>query len=511
MGQTSKDIFRHLEDATLENDRLRRENKKLRLENQELRVSNKRLHKRIEALEATMEERIKQSVAEAVAKAIEPLHKIIAEKDNEILRLKTQINKDSSNSSKPTTSNGFKKVPNNREKSGKKQGGQQGHKGTRLNIPADLDELVAAGKAEHVITSEVSEGEKYVSDWTIDIKIVTVYTEHRRKPGKPPKIEYGLQLRAVAVYLSVIGLISYNRLSQFFHELTDNLITVSKATLEGFVRSASRSINLTPLVQDLLNGKVINVDETPIKTTQRPDKDGNLKVVEKTTSYGYIRTYSNDMTTVLTANPFKTEESINTDNILTQFHGIISQDHEAKFYNFGNANATCGTHLTRELLGMYQLQMLTWAEDVRQFFLEMNKYKKEDLSRGSIACDPSLLCQFEARYDEHIKVGREQLSQMKEKTFGYDSLRRMVNRLEKYKHSYLLFIRNYDAPFTNNQAERDLRHCKTKQKVSGCFRTWGGVIDYCKISSLLITTKKRGGNLLLALSSLWVCSVPAGQ
>ena len=82
------------------------------------------------------------------------------------------------------------------------------------------------------------------------------------------------------------------------------------------------------------------------------------------------------------------------------------------------------------------------------------------------------------------------MASMPPKSFGYDELRRMVNRLNKHKDNCLLFIRDYEAPFTNNQAERDLRHCKTKQKVSGCFRSWQGVLDYCKIRSLLATSKK---------------------
>ena len=100
---------------------------------------------------------------------------------------------------------------------------------------------------------------------------------------------------------------------------------------------------------------------------------------------------------------------------------------------------------------------------------------------------------------------------MQANSFGYDELRRMINRLEKYKDNYLLFIRDYEAPFTNNQAERDLRHCKTKQKVSGCFRSWQGVLDYCKIRSLLATAMKRGENLLASLSSLWKIPLTAGQ
>ncbi len=349
----------------------------------------------------------------------------------------------------------------------------------------------------------MEDGEAYVSDWTIDLKAVTVFTEHRRKPGTPPKIEYGPQLKAIAVYLCVIGLIGFKRLSEFFREISHHLITVSKATLAEFSRNAAETIDLKPYIQDLLNGKVINVDETPIKTSERVGLNGALETAEKTTFHAYIRTYSNETTTILTVNPHKTEESIVVDNILTQFHGIVAQDHESKFYNFGNLHATCGAHLTRELKGMSDLQLLDWAAEVRLFFLEMNKNKIEDVHNGKTACEHVLLRRFEERYDKLLESGKHKLETMQPKSFGYDELRRMVNRLEKHKDNYLLFIRNYDAPFTNNQAERDLRHCKTKQKVSGCFRSWQGVIDYCIIRSFLATAKKRSQNLLDSLSLLF--------
>jgi len=141
----------------------------------------------------------------------------------------------------------------------------------------------------------------------------------------------------------------------------------------------------------------------------------------------------------------------------------------------------------------------------------MNQQKNEDVHRGKTACEPNVLRLFEERYDQWLQSGKRQLASMPPKSFGYDELRRIINRLEKYKDNYLLFIRNYDAPFTNNQAERDLRHCKTKQKVSGCFRSWQGVLDYCKIRSLLATAKKRGENLLEALSCALSLPVSAGQ
>jgi transposase len=458
-----------------------------------------------------MEERINKAVDEAVVKALEPLQAAIAEKDEEILRLKAQIDKDSSNSSKPPGSNDFKKISNSCEKSGKKRGGQFGHKGFRLNIPKNLDELAESGIAEHIVLSDVPDGEPYVSDWTVDLKMVTVFTERRRKPGTPPKVEYGPQVKALAVYLSVIGLIAVKRLAQFLHEISRGLIPISKAALAGFTSNAAENVDLTGNIQDLLNGQVINTDETPIKTSERPDKNGGFETAEKTSFNAYIRTYSNKTTTILTANRCKTEESVISDNILTQFHGIISQDHESKFYNFGNANATCGAHLTRELKGMAELHLLNWAAEVRLFFLEMNSHKNNDVHNGVTVCEPFVLHDFEFRYDELLHKGKSQLETMPPKSFGYDELRKMVNRLSKYKDNHLLFIRNYEAPFTNNQAERDLRHCKTKQKVSGCFRSWNGVLDYCKIRSVLDTAKKRNEYLFDSLILLITQSLPAGQ
>jgi predicted RNase H-like nuclease (RuvC/YqgF family) len=136
MRDYNRGLIKQIDELTGENERLREENKNLRADNRELRTENARLRERIEDLETSIEERINKSVKEAVGKAVASLQATIAEKDKEILRLKSQIDKDSSNSSKPSGSNGFKKIPNNREKSGKKQGGQTGHKGVRMNYPA---------------------------------------------------------------------------------------------------------------------------------------------------------------------------------------------------------------------------------------------------------------------------------------------------------------------------------------------------------------------------------------
>jgi len=510
-------MYRHIEELTGKSERQQGENKELRAENRQLRGENRRLSQRIEKLELTYENRVAATVAQAIERVTKPLYERIAkleedsrQKDTEILRLKAQINKDSSNSSKPPSSNGFKKVPNNREPSGRKTGGQYGHKGHTVTIPENLEELVKNRKIEHEIIDETGGAEKFVSDWTIDLKVIPIYIECRRAAGIPPSIRYGTEVRALSVYLQNVGMMSLERVAEYFTVATNGLISLSEGAILGFSRSAAEKIDLEPFIQDLLNGEVMHTDDTPVKTTQRHELGApEVETAKHTTFSAYVRTYSNARTTLLTANAHKDEESVKHDNILTRFWGILSHDHEAKFYNYGTKHATCGAHLTRELKGMSELCMLNWAGRVRRFFLEMNKKKKEDLSDDETFCNPAILREYEIQYDALIQDGAAHLAGMKEKTLGFDALRKMVNRLRDFKDTYMLFMRDYTAPFTNNQSERDLRHCKVKQKVSGCYRAWQGLLDYCKIRSLTDTARKRGVNVLHAIRSCLSSTRPA--
>jgi len=509
MIRVRNEMFRHIEELTNRNERLQAENKELRGENQKLRAENHSIHQRLEKLESSYEQRIEARIAQAIERVTKPLYERITKleednsrKDTEIQRLKAQINKDSSNSSKPPSSNGFKKVANNREHSGRKTGGQPGHKGHKLTIPENLEELVKDGKVQHEIIDETCGAKRYVSDWTIGMKVMPIYIEHRRANGTLPSIRYGTEIQALSIYMQNVGMMSLERISEFFKVVTDGLISLSEATILSFSRNAAERIDLEPLIHDLLNGEVLHTDDTSIKTTQRYELGASeVETVEHTTFNAYVRTYSNATTTLLMANARKDEEGVKHDNILTRFFGILSHDHEAKFYNYGTKHAACGAHLSRELKGMSDLCMLSWAGRVRSFFLEMNRKKNEDLSRKKACCDPPILLEYEAQYDALVEEGAAYLTGMHKKTIGFDELRKMVNRLRGFKDAHLLFMRDYTAPFTNNLSERDLRHCKVKQKVSGCYRAWQGLLDYCKIRSLTDTAKKRGLNVLFAIRS----------
>jgi len=296
---------------------------------------------------------------------------------------------------------------------------------------------------------------------------------------------------------------SLDKVSSYLSEITYGQISPSVATLEKFNKEIADLINVETLKTDLLNGEVMNIDETPMRSTEKL-LDGEYETSEKTTYDVIIRTHSNETTTLYTVNARKDDEGVERDGIIPAFHGIFSHDHDKKYYKYGNPalHATCGAHLSRELKGLNELYNISWAADFRKFINEMNAYKEITES-----CTDDKFAEFERLYDDLLADGRIFLEKLND-SFGREELRRMINRLTDYKQNYLLFIKNYKVPFTNNLAERDLRPCKTKQKISGCFRSWDGLLCFAKIRSLIATAKKRSQNLIDTFSALFSENFP---
>jgi transposase len=505
-------LIKQIEDLTLENESLKRENSKLRADNRALR-------KRLTYLEDSIEAKI----TAAVERTITPLRLQLSEreaeivcKDAEILRLKAIINKDSSNSSKPPSSDGFKKIPNNREKSGKKRGGQVGHEGYSLKVPENLDKLVEEGKASKKLIDYTDGAKEYVSKWIVDIDIKTVYTEIRYPAGTqlPPELQpeviYGNGIKALTVLLEQEGVVAIKRLSDFFSMATGGLINLSKGTIESFITKFAQSVDtdIAAIKETLLNGLVINTDDTQMRCAETykygEDDEATLTTAKNTTFGVNIRTYSNEKATYYTVNPGKGDDGILRDGLLLDFLGILGHDHDKKFYKYSIFHATCCEHLLRDLKGLRDLYNCPWAEGFRTFLKDMNAHKKYDISFGINKCEESLLESYSEKYDILLRDGDIILAGIIPGTFGYDELRKMLARLRDYKDAYLLFIRDYNAPFTNSLAERDLRPCKTRQKISGCFRTWKGISDFVKIMSVFSTWKKQKVDLFTKIKEKFI-------
>ena len=465
----------------------------------------------------TMQARIAAAAAAAVAEATAPLIDELAKAHAEIARLKTIINKDPSNSSIPPGQSGFKRhAHNSREKSGLRIGGQPGHPGHRLSLPSNLDELVEKGIVTKKLIDHTDGADDYISRFVIDIKVTTTVTEHRFAAGAElpenlyNEVSYGDNIKAMSVLLLNEGVIAEKRFSDILTGLTQGAVTISPATLERFQAQFAKKLEangeLEAIKQDLLNGEVMHTDDTPMRCVETVEFNDNggmvIQTAEGKSFSTTVRTYSNDRSTLYTVNPKKDQEGVDRDGVLPVFLGTLSHDHETKFYNYGSAHSTCGEHLLRDLKGLRDLWKIPWAGDMRAHVAGMNNHKNRDLLNNITACDPELLASFERTFDELLARGKAEFGQMKDGDFGFDEFRKMLNRLTDFKDCYLLFIRDYKAPFTNNMAERDLRAEKTRQKVSLSFRSWGGITNHAKIRSFVSTAKKRKCDLFAAIAQV---------
>ena len=478
--------------------------KELEAENMELKTELTELRTRIEEI-----------VAKAVESGTAPLHA-------ERLKLKAKINKDSTNSSKPPSSDGMKQIPNSRERSERSIGGQKGHEGHKLSIPENLEELVKSGVAEKEVIDYTDGSPEYVSRWEIDIRIKTIYREYRypKEEGglienqsdvrNAKNISYGDELKTTSVMLSSEGIVSLKRMSDFFSGVTGGLLCPSEGTLQNFNHEFAEKLEtsgeLEIIRENLLNGEVINVDETTKSTTERLTYQENepptLETAKNKSFNAYVRNYSNETNTLYTVNAQKNDAGVERDGILPHFSGILSHDHDRKYYKYCEKHATCGTHLLRDLKGLRDLWKCPWSDGMRTFISELNDQKKEYIEHNA-APSEEWLDEVSHKYDYIIADGMAQLENMNENHVGYGQINAMLKRLAQYKDAYLLFIRDMTAPFTNNLSERDLRSIKTKQKVSGSFRSWQGFLDFAIIKSFISTKKKQGGNLFSSIRNVF--------
>lgn len=146
----------------------------------------------------------------------------------------------------------------------------------------------------------------------------------------------------------------------------------------------------------------------------------------------------------------------------------------------------------------------TWAKAFKGLLLDMKKAKECRQRKGYDTMSDCALRKFEEAYDAALEIGFSE-NPIENPTSGKrgrpkkGKVRALIERLQKYKGTGCLFIRDFDVPFDNNQAERDIRNVKVKTKVSGCFRTDEGASWYLCIMSYVGTAVKQGRNPYTAI------------
>jgi transposase len=200
----------------------------------------------------------------------------------------------------------------------------------------------------------------------------------------------------------------------------------------------------------------------------------------------------------LTISKKRGKEGIDAGGVLLEFAGIVVHDCWASYWKYKQIlHALCCAHLLRELTGVeenHPNQM--WAPAFKKLLLEMKTAKEKAIEKGQEKLSRYFLKKFERQYDEILKLAYEENPPPRDEGKKRGRKKKgkvlsLIERLDVYKPSVCLFIRNFEVPFDNNQAERDFRMVKTKTKVSGCFRSEKGGENYLKIMAYVGTAKKH--------------------
>lgn len=452
---------------------------------------------------------------------IDGLLRKIARLEQENAALRRQLNLDSSNSSKPPSSDGLKKNPANKKprnrslrgKSGKNSGGQKGHKGNTLRQSEtpdkterhrvyECDHCQARLGAPNVIGIEKRQ--------LFDIPEPRLeVTEHQAELCKCPdcgKItkadfpaginapaQYGQRIKAVAIYLNVQQLIPEDRLAELITDLF-GAPSLCPASITAWV--AQKSKDFEPVVeaikQELKQTYCRHLDETGFRIGGRTQ---------------WLHTVSS-----LTLTCYSTSEKRGDIPIFLKDSqsGVIVHDHfRTYFKTFDSlAHALCNAHHLRELKALTEIDEEPWAKDMSWLLAITNSLKRQAMARGDPALAPPLLQSISQFYDVVVDIGlsfhRSMPPLEKRRRNGRQPRRpghNLLRRLRDFKDDALRFARDFSVPFTNNLAERDLRMMKLRMKISGGFRSEKGAQIFTSVRSVISTARKQGWNSFKTLTA----------
>lgn len=417
----------------------------------------------------------------------------------EIERLKNNNNKDSSNSSKPSSTNGFKKViTNNRSKSTRKKGGQLNHEGKTLTNQK-IEEMINNNEIDEIITIEENKNEanknltpiiKYEYDIEIKriVKKYVIYPDTKTNITKYP-VTYGNNIKILNCLLGQ-RYVSLDGIQKLIYDITNNVLLTSKGSLYSWNKEIYKLLLTTEyehIKEELMNALVLHVDESPIKINGEQF---------------YLHNISDGKHTLQYITKHRSKDDIDEFGFLKNYKGIIVHDHYRMYYNYGADNAECNVHVLRYLNAVTEFTNHTWAKELHDLLLSMNKMKNEYIENNLNCISEEQYIKFENEYLEILKKAKKE----REKDLSTNSYRveeiNLINRLTKYCKNHLLFLRKFFVPFSNNRAEADLRGIKIKQKT-GKFRSVEGATIYAVIKSCLSTYSKNNINLFEALESLY--------
>jgi transposase len=463
---------------------------------------------------------IYESGPDALFALFEQMQATITALTARVQQLENQLATRSHNSSKPPSSDGFaKKTQSRREKSGQKPGGQPGHAGRTLEMVAHPDHTrchfpavcPCCGETLAEVTATDVE-RRQVFDLP---PVVVEVTEHQVGTKACPRcggaargafpawvtqpVQYGPRLLALLVYLVVFQMLPWKRTRELLADLFG--VEIGGGTLATALERCFTGLATTAgeIQEALRQAKVVGFDETGVRI------NGKLH---------WWHTASTPELTHYHVHGKRGQEGSNAGEILPDFAGRAVHDGWGSYWRYACDHGLCNAHHLRELTYLVEREQQEWAEELIEVLVLAHRQVEAARAAGARALDAVTLAVIEEEYRRLVKMGWDANPAAAAPTGeapaapvrgrkAQSKARNLLSRLEQYEGETLAFVYDFDVPFDNNQAERDLRMMKVQQKISGGFRSAEGAHCFGRIRGYLATMRKQAQPMLTAIENVF--------
>ena len=443
---------------------------------------------------------------EAVVQVFQELSEVIVTLTMRVVELEDQLAKNSSNSGKPPSSDGYEKpAPKSRRKrSGKKSGGQEGHPGHTLVMVAKPDKIEA-----HVVNGCAHCQSSLKKEKVVKIERRQVFdlpdvhlevTEHQAEVKMCPNCQqttmakfpsevsqptqYGKKIKSQMAYFHEYQLLPLKRTQETFKDL------YGQSVGEGTIVSACKELALKvkpaneAIKKHLTYNELVECfDETGIR----------IKGV-----LHWLHVACTRLLTYYEVHKKRGRKAMDAIGILPNFTGRAIHDGLKAYFQYSQLQqGLCNAHHLRELDFLEERYPQKWVTELSDLIMEIKAAVDTAKEKSKTKLSSKTLADFSAQYDVLLKQGFKKNPLPKTQVPvrrgrpKQSVAKNLLDRLLDHKEAVLAFMYDFNVPFDNNQAERDVRMMKVKQKISGCFRSDHGSETFCAIRGYISTARKN--------------------
>ena len=419
----------------------------------------------------------------------------LEEEKGKVLKLTAQLNHNYENSSIPSSlCIGRKKIANSREKSGRQQGAQPGHKGygRKKHVPTKIVDLPVPEEVQN--DPDFKKTKRTIAKQVVGIRLLLDVVEYRADvyynsktgervhapfpEGVVNDVNYDGSVKAFLFLLNNECCASIEKSRKFLADLTNGELNISRGMINHLGKEFSQKTakEREELYHRILSSPVMHVDCTNARSNGK-----KAYVFVTATPNGEVLYFARE----------KKGHEGGKDTPAENYMGIIVQDHEKTFYKYGSNHQECMAHVERYLKdSIANEQGRAWNTQMLELVKEMLHYRNG--LGSSEECNPETVSEFEKRYLEILNTAKEEYEYEPPSDYYKDGFN-LYKRMDEYMQNHLLFLHDNRVPATNNEAERDLRSYKRKQKQAVSFRSFESIDYLCQCMSMLLMMRKKEG------------------